>query len=279
MQEFAKRRLDGEYNVFTVEDGAQSVHVLVRKRLERGLKITQVPSSDNIYNRLSRVKAYYRFGNVRTPKKIRFTRKPVILRLERKGTVTELMAVHTKSKISDLKTAGQWQTRSSQEIISAIASRQKLSNEMNEIRKYIAHGLYEQRTDAVIVMGDLNDGISRDIVDDTYLQHSIVHELRGAFHHDIALMRHVLSSRQLQQRGTFWTVQFPDPARGEKPTKVLLDHILFSPRCWEGGRMVFQRGSGKIEHEAFDRHTDGGGGTRDSRPSDHRPMSAVFELV
>lgn len=279
MQEFVKSNLDGAYNVFSVEDGSQSVHILVSKRLPKELKVSQVDESDAIYKRLQRVKNYHQFGSVSDSKKGRFTRMPVILRVVRGDAVTELMAVHTKSKISDLKKATQWEQRSRDAIISAINSRQKLSIEMNEIRKYIAHGLYSDRADSVIVMGDLNDGISRDVVDDTYLLHSIVHELRGAFHHEIALMRHVLTPEQLQHRKESWTVQFRDPAQKEKQTKVLLDHMLFSPKCWEGGRIRFQRGSGRIEHEAYEKFVTNKGKTRDDRPSDHRPLSALFDLA
>lgn len=279
MQTFVRQKLDNDYRVYSTEDGAQSVHILVHKRVNGGITFSQVPHSDKIYERLRTVRNYYKFGNVRDPQKGRFTRMPVILRLERKNKVTELMALHTKSKISDLKKAIDWQKKTRDAVISAINSRQKLSIEMNVVRKYIAHALHSQRADSVIVMGDLNDGIARDVVDDTYLLHSIVHELRGAFHHEVALMRHVLTPEQLQKKGESWTVEFNDPARGGKLTKVLLDHMIFSPRCWEGGKICFHQGSGKIEHAAFDKYVDNKGKTRDDRPSDHKPLSGRFALV
>ena len=279
MQTFVRQKLDNDYRVYSMEDGSQSVHILVHKRVDNGITFRQVPHSDTIYERLQRVRNYYKFGNVREPHKGRFTRMPVVLRMERKNKITELMALHTKSKISDLKKAAQWEKKSRNEVISAINSRQKLSIEMNEIRKYIAAGLYSRRADSVIVMGDLNDGISRDVVDDTYLLHSIVHELRGAFHHEIALMRHVLTPEQLQRKGESWTVEFKDPARGGKLTKVLLDHMIFSRKCWEGGKICFHQGSGKIEHAAFDKFVVNNGKTRDDRPSDHKPLSGKFALV
>lgn len=279
MQTFVKQKLGDDYRVYSMEDGSQSVHILVHKRLNGGITINQVPASDAIYQRLQRVRNYYKFGNVREAQKGRFTRMPVVLRLEREGKVTELMALHTKSKISDLKKAVQWEKKSRDEVISAINSRQKLSLEMNEIRKYIAYGLYSERADGVIVMGDLNDGISRDVVDDTYLLHSIVHELRGAFHHEIALMRHVLTPEQLKKKSEAWTVEFRDPARRNKLTKVLLDHMIFSPKCWDGGKICFHQGSGKIEHAAYDKYVDNGGKSRDDRPSDHKPLSGKFALV
>jgi endonuclease/exonuclease/phosphatase family metal-dependent hydrolase len=200
MQRFVKEKLGNDYTVYSMEDGSQSVHALVHKRLRRGIKVSQLSKTDKVYERLRAVRTFYKFGNVRDPQKGRFTRLPVILRVERKGKTTEIMVVHTKSKISDLKKASQWEKKDKNAVLSAILSRQKLSVEMNVIRKYIAYRLYSENAEGVIVMGDMNDGVTRDIVDETYLLHSIVHELRGAFQHELALMRHILSGRQLQRK-------------------------------------------------------------------------------
>lgn len=279
MQAFVRQKLDNRYSVYSMEDGAQSIHVLVNKRLKDGLTVSQLPRTDKVFRRLRTVRTYHKFGNVRKPQNARFTRLPVVLRLTRKGRTTEIMVVHTKSKISDLKKAIQWERREMAPVISAIASRQKLSVEMNVIRKYIAHRLYCGQAESVIVMGDMNDGVTRDVVDDTYLLHSIVHELRGAFHHELAMMRHVLTGRQLQRKNYAWTVEFRDPSRRGQYARVLLDHILYSPRCHEGGKIRYVKRSGQIEHAAYSRHTVKKGKTRDDRPSDHRPLSARFALL
>ena len=279
MLRFVEEKLDNAYAVYSTEDGAQSVHALVRKDLAERVRITQLPRSDKVYERLNTVRPFYRFADVRNPQKGRVTRLPVILRLERRGRTTEIMVVHTKSKISDLKKASQWERKDKKAVLSAILSRQKLSVEMNVIRKYIAHRLYSQKAEAVIVMGDMNDGVTRDIIDESYLLHSIVHELRGAFHHELALMHHVLDGRQLQRKPYAWTVEFRDPAARGKATRVLLDHIIFSPACNDGGRICFVKNSGQIEHKTFDKHVANKGKNRDDRPSDHKPLSATFTLM
>jgi len=278
MQRFVKEKLGNDYTVYSMEDGSQSVHALVHKRLRRGIKVSQLPKTDKVYERLRAVRTFYKFGNVRDPQKGRFTRLPVILRVERKGKTTEIMVVHTKSKISDLKKASQWEKKDKNAVLSAILSRQKLSVEMNVIRKYIAFRLYSENAEGVIVMGDMNDGVTRDIVDETYLLHSIVHELRGAFQHELALMRHILSGRQLQRKRDTWTVEFKDPAAGGKNVRVLLDHMIFSPACYDGGKLCFVKDSGRVEHQAYDRHVTKKGNSRDERPSDHKPLSARFAL-
>jgi endonuclease/exonuclease/phosphatase family metal-dependent hydrolase len=279
MQHFVEEKLGNDYIVYSMEDGSQSVHALVHKRLTRGVTITQLPRTDKVFERLRKVRALYKWGDPRKELRGRFTRLPVILRMKRKGKTTEVMVVHTKSKISDLKKAKQWETKDKAAVISAIFSRQKLSLEMNVIRKYIAHRLYTRNAEAVIVMGDMNDGVTRDLIDDNYLMHSIVHELRGAFHHELALMRHVLTGKQLQKKRYAWTVEFTDATNNGNATRVLLDHILFSPACHDGGQICFVKDSGMIEHKVFDKYVVKNGATRDERPSDHKPLSARFALT
>jgi hypothetical protein len=279
MQTFVRDKLGSKYDVYSMEDGVQSVHALVNKRLKRGIKVSQLSRADVVFERLRTARTFYKFGSVKIAHNARFTRLPVILRLERKGKITELMVVHTKSKISELKKSIEWEKRNAAPVISAIASRQKLSVEMNVIRKYVANRLYSEMADSVIVMGDMNDGVSRDLIDETYLLHSVVHELRGAFQHDIALMRHVLNSRQLQRKSEAWTVEFNDATNKGRPTRVLLDHMLYSPKCYEGGVICFSRDTGKIEREAYNKFVTKKGRTRDERPSDHIPLSAKFALM
>ena len=92
-------------------------------------------------------------------------------------------------------------------------------------------------------------------------------------------MHHVLDGRQLQLKLYAWTVEFRYPAAGGKAMRVLLDHIIFSPACNDGGRICFVKNSGLIEHKTFDRHVVNKGKTRDDRPSDHKPLSATFTLM
>ena len=116
-----------------------------------------------MFERMRAVRTFYKFGDVTDPAKGRFTRLPVILRLERKGEITEIMIVHTKSKFSTLRKPSQWEKKDTDAIISAVLARQKLSIEMNVIRMYIAYLLYLRKAEGVVVMGDMNDGVTRRI--------------------------------------------------------------------------------------------------------------------
>jgi hypothetical protein len=92
-------------------------------------------------------------------------------------------------------------------------------------------------------------------------------------------MRHVLNARQLQRKENAWTAEFKDPQSGGRNTRVLLDHMIFSPACYDGGKICFVKDSGQVEHTAYDRHVEGKGASRDERPSDHKPLSARFALL
>lgn len=278
MRQFVKDKLNGDYRTYSMPDGLQSVHVLVHKRTEGLFEVQQLGKNDVVYERLRTVRTFHKLGRVTAKDQARFTRLPVILRLTRKGLVTELMVAHTKSKFSQLKTVDQWKTRNKAAIVDAVLARQKLSLEANAMRKYIAHRLWSEQAESVIIMGDFNDGITPDPVDSEYLMHSIIHELRGAFHHEVALMRHVFDSRTLQRRGKTWSCEFKDPANNGKMSRVLIDHIIYSPKCHQGGTICFKKGTGKIESAAFDSFVTKKGKSRDDRPSDHRPVSATFVL-
>ena len=51
MATFTRELLDGDYEVFSMEDGQQSVHTLVHKRV-RGLQVEQLPRTDRVFERL-----------------------------------------------------------------------------------------------------------------------------------------------------------------------------------------------------------------------------------
>ena len=274
MELFVKQYLGGKYRTYSMLHGRQSNHALVRKGL--GVKVQQVPETHAIYKHLSRKVEYYTWGEIKKARLEKFTRKPVVLRLSRGGKAVEIMVFHTKSKISDLKRKKQWTSRDRPAILDALRSRQKLSAEMAAVRRYISHAIYSKRVVGVIVMGDLNDGPHRDVFEENFLIHSIVDELRGGFHREVALMHHALPEDQLVGSRAF-TAEFSDPTRGGKRVQTLLDHVLVSGVfLGKGGPLRLVLGKGKIEHQAFESHLTGKGRKGDDRPSDHRPVSAVF---
>jgi endonuclease/exonuclease/phosphatase family metal-dependent hydrolase len=276
MELFVKELLNNDYTVFSMPHGRQSNHALVRKGL--GVSVTQVLETHPIYKHLSRRVEYYTWGEIKKARLDKFTRKPVVLNLKRGGKTVEIMVFHTKSKISKLKRKKQWTSRDKKAVIDALRSRQKLSAEMAAVRRYLTHAILSKRTQGCILLGDLNDGPHRDVFEEKFLIHSIVDELRGAFHREAALMHHALPQSVLVGKDAY-TAKFSDPTRGGKTVKVLLDHMLVTTSVISGDApLKLRRTHGKIEHAAYENHLTGTGRQSHQRPSDHRPISARFSF-
>lgn len=276
MELFVNQYLAGNYKVYSMYSGCQSNHALVRKGLN--LNVQQVPQTHEIYKHLSRKVEYYRWDEVKKVSIEKFTRMPVVLKVTHGGKSVEIMVFHTKSKISKLKRKKQYTKRDKEAIVDALRSRQKLSAEVAAVRRYLTHAILSKRAAGCIVMGDLNDGPHRDIFEEKFLIHNIIDELRGGFHHEAALMHHALPQSQLVGKDAY-TATFKDPTRGNKKVKVLLDHILISGGLLDGtAPLKLIKNSGKIQHDAYEQHLKGSGSKADDRPSDHRPVSAVFSF-
>lgn len=276
MELFVNECLSGKYTVFSAQSGSQSNHILVHQKCP--VQMSQVPETDDIYKHLTRKVEYYHWDEVAKATLENFTRKPVVLRFKIGTKRYELMLFHTKSKISKLKRKEQYTQRDKTAIVSALRSRQKLSAEMAAVRRYLTHAILSKRVDGCILMGDLNDGPHRDIFEEHFLIHNIVDELRGGFHREPALMHHALPLKFLNGKLAY-TAKFRDPTRGGKFSKVLLDHIMITTSVFKGEvNLQLDRTKGKIEHTIYENQLDNNGKTRDDRPSDHRPVSAVFQF-
>ena len=276
MELFVKQYLSGKYTVFSAENGSQSNHILVHQNCP--VQMPQVPETDDIYKHLSRKIEYYHWDEVAKATLEDFTRKPAVLRFKIGTKRYELMLFHTKSKISKLKRKEQYTQRDKKAIVSALRSRQKLSAEMAAVRRYLSRAILSKRVDGCILMGDLNDGPHRDIFEKHFLIHNIVDELRGGFHRELALMHHAFSLKYLDGKLAY-TAEFSDPTREGKLTKVLLDHILVTTAIYKGeANLKLSQRRGKIEHTVYEGQLDNNGKNRDDRPSDHRPVSAVFQF-
>jgi hypothetical protein len=272
---FVRKYLNNDYKVFSMPDGLQSNHALVRKNLP--LKVEQIPSSHAIYKHLSRKVEYYTWGEVKKARLDKFTRKPVVLKITKGRASIEVMVFHTKSKIAKLKNVKQWTSRDKSAIVDALRSRQKLSAEMAAVRRYLTHSILSKRSKGCILMGDLNDGPNRDVFEQQFLIHNIVDELRGGFHREVALMHHALPQSLLNSKDAY-TAKFKDPTQNKKIVKVMLDHILVTSSLLNGEvPLQLAPTKGKIEHKVYEKYLKGTGKNADDRPSDHRPVSAIFK--
>lgn len=280
MELFNELYLNNQFTVYSMPHGSQSVHTLVRKGIPN-LHIEQIGKEHRIYKHLSRKLEYYLWGIVTEPKQDTFSRRPVVLSITHQitGEKIEIMNLHTKSKISKLKNPKQWEERDEEVIKDALRSRQKLSAEMMAVRRYLTHAILSTRVKGCIVMGDLNDGINREIFESQFLLQNIVDELRGSFKRQNAVMHHVLSQKYLQNKNISYTSDFNDPTEKGKKIHELIDHILFTSECFleRGTTFTIDPEKSYVEHEIFDKYNDNNGKTRDDRPSDHKPISAFLD--
>ena len=276
MELFVKEYLDNDYDVYSMPHGRQSIHALVRKDLV-GLKVEQMKGTHPIYRHIARGLEYYTWGEVKKSRIDKFTRKPVVLKVSKGDQSVEIFVYHTKSKIAKLKTKKQYTSKDREAMIDALRSRQKLSAEMWSIRRYLSHAILSQRTDGIILLGDLNDGPHRDVFEKHFLIHNIVDELRGGFHREKALMHHAFRDEFLEGKQAY-TAQFRDPTQDGKRVKVMLDHILVTSSVKDkGAPLKLIKNSGVIEHEAYEKFLTNSGLKGDERPCDHRPVSARFK--
>ncbi len=275
MELFVKEYLNDKYHVFSMQDGSQSNHVLVKKSCP--VEFKQIDETDPIFSRFREKVSYYRWDEVKQESHENLSRDPVAMSFESEGEKYELLLLHTKSKISKLKRKSQYTQRDKTAIVDALRSRQKLSAEIAAVRRYVTHAILSKRVEGCIVMGDLNDGPHRDIFEEKFLIHNIVDELRGGFNREAALMHHSFPQKFLNG-SLAYTAEFNDPTQEGKKVKVLLDHLLVTSGIYDGKtKLKLRSSSAEIEHEAYDEQIDGSGKARDDRPSDHRPISAVFD--
>jgi endonuclease/exonuclease/phosphatase family metal-dependent hydrolase len=274
MQRFVKDFLADAYTVHSMPHGSQSNHALVRKGLA-GITAEQVGADHPIYKSLSKKLAYYTWDSVDLSRREAFTRKPVVRRLtDSDGHSVELISLHTKSKISELKSPKDWNNRDRPKILDALRSRQKLSAEVAAVRRYLSEALLSGRVDGCIVMGDLNDGPNRELFEEEFLIHNIVDELRGGFDCEPALMHHALPHAYMSDPARAFTTDFDDPTLNGQKIHEMLDHILVSNYLVKSGSHIrIDRRKSKVEHEPYEASVVNNGKTRDDRPCDHRPIS------
>lgn len=214
----------------------------------------------------------------------RFYREPQILRFQWGGARHEIIGAHLKSKHVGIsiprRQAGEDlddYIRGSKEVqrfmAEAHAARIKLSSEAQVIRAYIDRRFAQEADPSIIVLGDLNDGPGKEIMEREYLLHDLVSNLQGEVFFARKFLNHALFDQPGELR---WTAQFSDDLDPQRSRNILLDHILFTQALTSGGTspLVARARSGWVEHLAFEEAEAllGRG-----MLSDHRPVSLRLE--
>lgn len=210
-------------------------------------------------------------------------RHPQVLVLEWAGRRIEFIGAHLKSKHigrnvprrgADEKDEDYYD-RSDVRLFMAKAAiaRIKLSTEAVDVRNYIDQRFNQEELPAIVVMGDLNDGPGKELLEREYLFHDLIGNLQGDVFFARRFLNHALFDNPQELR---WTSRFVDKLDPARDPHILLDHIAFTEGLSRRGlgQLIVHPKAGKVEHEVFER-------IESLLPmgvslSDHRPVSLVI---
>lgn len=142
------------------------------------------------------------------------------------------------------------------------------------MRYYIENRFRNEPDPVVFVVGDLNDGVGKEVFERKYLFHDAISNLQGDVFFANRFLNHALFDFGEEHR---WSASFTDVWDPFRPTQILLDHIIFTQSVTGTDAMAttgmrVHGGAGRVEHEihnvvnaVFDREED--------HTSDHRPVT------
>jgi hypothetical protein len=194
------------------------------------------------------------------------------------GLRLEVIVAHLKSNFIN-RGQEQWQdpARRPDFIKAALRNRRRIATEAMRIRNYLEQRLNDDRTAAMIVLGDLNDGPGQDYFEERYLAHNVTDILLGSPYRPERLFNHAQADVPEADR---YSAVFDDFVTDEPNKRLLLDHILLSPALTAAnGALTKIPESGRIAHDAWVAQVTGDGSHRDQRPTDHRPATVALTYV
>ncbi len=204
-------------------------------------------------------------------------RHPQVLLYEHEsGEECELIGIHLKSKHNTRQIIRDDEGNLLGKFLrEALTDRIQLASEARNIRQYINAKFDQVARPAILVTGDANDGPGHDFFETQYLFFDVISNVQGDVILAERFFNHALFDFPENLR---WSAKFRDRVRNIPASQnpLLLDHILISqPLC--KGELALQAnpGTGKVEHEAYERAN--AGANRQTRSSDHRPVTLVLQ--
>lgn len=212
-------------------------------------------------------------------------RHPQVLEIEVSGVTVECIGAHLKSKHNTRGALVRNPYRPEEKIISckfldeAVEDRVKLATEAQDIRRYLdarfdAAVQAGQEEPRIMVMGDLNDGPGKEVIERENLFFDILSSVQGDVFFARRLLNHALFDFDQDDR---WTHELgrDDPLDPERSRRILLDHLLFTQSLTGSATPIrIDGGAGLVEHVIHDTINAGAGD--DERSSDHVPVSVVI---
>jgi endonuclease/exonuclease/phosphatase family metal-dependent hydrolase len=201
-----------------------------------------------------------------------FTRTPLVVDLSLGGHPLQIIVAHTKSNFINQGRA-LWEDPATRQnyIVAALTNRRRISAEGMRLRRYLDDRLTTDRSAAIVLLGDLNDGPGLDYFEERYLTHNVTDIVVGsafAPERSFAHAQHdVIPTRR-------YTAVFEDFVPTPQVKRLLLDHILLSPGLTRRGAPLRKLArSGAVSHAEYDANVTNDGARRQDRPSDHRPVT------
>ncbi|MBM3544705.1 MAG: hypothetical protein FJX44_09415 [Alphaproteobacteria bacterium] len=209
-------------------------------------------------------------------------RHPQVLVADWDGSRIEFIGVHLKSKFIGERVPARKSAEKDKDyyarddvrryMAKAVQARAKLTTEATDVRHYIEQRFAQEPLPSIFLLGDLNDGPGKELLEREYMLHDLIGNLQG----DVFFARQFLSHALFDSSDRFrWTVEFRDELDPSRRPFILLDHIVFTEALTRRGKspLIVHPGMGKVEHEIHDR-------VASMLPpktciSDHRPVSVV----
>ena len=209
-------------------------------------------------------------------------RHPQVLVIDWEGGRIEFIGVHLKSKFTGERVPTRqpnekdkdYYTRADVKrfMAKAVQARAKLTTEATDVRHYIDHRFAQEPLPAIFLLGDLNDGPGKELLEREYMLHDLIGNLQG----DVFFARQFLSHALFDSSDRFrWTVEFKDELDPSRRPYILLDHIIFTEALTRRGKcpLIVHPRMGRVEHEIHDRVASVV--PAKTTISDHRPVSLV----
>ncbi len=215
-------------------------------------------------------------------------RHPQVACFDWQGTRVEIIGVHLKSKfVNQRDPKKRWQKPASGSfddiraaidaspgfMVEAVRARAKLTTEVVDVRTYIERRFAQEAEPAIIVLGDVNDGPGKELIEIWFMLHDLIGNLQGDVFFARRFLNHALFDIEDRLR---WSVYFEDAVDPRRDPRILLDHILFTQR-FSGSSAVPLRvmpGAGRVEHDVHERVASLL--PREVTTSDHRPVSVTI---
>lgn len=194
------------------------------------------------------------------------------------GRRIEIIGGHLKSKLNGFRgnpfvdeASGELKAEFVKE---AVNDRIQLATEAVHIRNYIDAMFKKVSDPAIIVLGDLNDGPGKEVLERRFMFFDLLGNIEGDVFFARRFLNHALFDFREALRWSYF-LDRDDPVDPGRDPKILLDHILFTQSLVDNKNFPrFDAHSGLVEHDIHDRIN--ALLSKSNRTSDHKPVSAVL---